>query len=209
MAFKLAIAAPFLIAVAGQAAQTVESPTHLHWSDRQTVISPNGNAKVTVLPAKNLSEAARVYARVNGGQPTLLFRLERDAMLSWSPNGSRVAITDQISSDRNVIRLFSFGDSNGSGVRSSDHLDSRLRSVASTDLPRASELQYYFPRVENWLSNSRLLVSVGILYTMGATGSFKSKCMTFTIDALHGYSIRRIRVADTPDQKRVHCQLWP
>lgn len=209
MGFKLTVAAFFLTAVIGQAAQAVASPTHLHWSEQQTVRPPSGNVKVIVSPSKNLNGAASVYAIVNGARPIILFRLERDGMLSWNPNGSRIAITDQISSNRNVLRLFTFGDLNGSGVQSGDHLDNRLRSAASADLPRASELQYYFPRVENWLSNSRLRVSVGILYTFGATGSFKSKCMTFTIDTLHGYRIRRIRAADTPDKKRVHCQLWP
>jgi hypothetical protein len=179
----------------------------IHWSEAQSVASPNCHWLVQIRPSGD-SPADVTVGRLPKGPQRLLFTLNRDGIIHWGPAQSdRLLLEDQQFSNTYRLRLFDL-ETAESG-KATLEINERVREDVEGRLKPTEKINYYFPRFVSWDTGGQLVISVGVVTVFGASGPFTRHCF--------GYEIKispleiRSTISDIQLKKRfgASCQVWP
>ena len=114
----------------------------------------------------------------------ILFELERDAYVVWSPDSASLMVEDQFTADETRLMLFRLSfvaprDEQGLSI------DRVIRAAAVKSLRKDERMAYYYPDVIGW-DAGMWFVEVGITTTHGETGPFIRHCLGYVVDAKVG-----------------------
>ncbi len=183
------------------------SPTvvDVHWSERQTISSPNCKWSLEILPGKGDVGHAYLKSR-DGKKSTLLFTVNRSGSIRWD-RSDVLAFEDHGYSNTYRLRVFDLSGSKDF-TAGSLQLDVLARKKIEGDLGPEQTIQYYFPKIVA-LEDGKLTVSVGVETTHGDEGPFTPHCYGFQL-ALHPARIVSSVTADElRDRFGASCQKFP
>lgn len=180
-------------------------PVSLHWDDRAQIFSPDCRTTLNVQPSGD--EGAQVSLEVRG-HTSLLFRVDRDAILHWGPDNQSLLVEDAQYS--NHYRLLLFDPlSPLISPTTSLRLDMLLRNKVHTALTKDDNIAYYFPRFVAWPNPADLIVYVGLSTTRGANGPFTEHCFGYQVDPETLRVVNTLTADELKKRYSASCQTAP
>jgi hypothetical protein len=196
---------PFLAADTRGCKSGTVAKFDIQWSKPLKRYAPGCLMALQVIPSESSSDA-QVRVINSNDRYKDLFKLQRDGVVWWSPNGNYLVIEDHRYSNNYRLLVFRMGAAqaaDGLAVR----VDSKIQQKILYSLAPMEDLAYFFPRVYE-IDNKDAIVSVGFTTTLGGAGSFTPHCQWLDVHLSTGLT-GNISPPKHGYNKRNACQLWP
>jgi len=205
----IAIIAVVCLSCAQVLAETItfKDGIHIHWSRKDTIVSPGQIWELDVVPPENdADDFSPVYLRKPGQDKTqLLFQFGRAGMIFWQ--GDALFVEDRASSNTYSIMLFnplSKYPHQSQGLVINDVVRAEVRRKVKNN----EEIYFYYPHFVSWTGN-KLVVSVSVRTTRNGAGPGISYCLGYEIDAQSLEIKSSLTEKELMKKYNADCREWP
>jgi len=185
-------------------AQISPAKRDIHWSEKSSSVSPDLKWRLEVSPQGEDGPAVVSIRRTTDETKHVLFRLQRDASVIWSPDSTSLMVEDRLFSDHYRLMLFHIPFQSQSEQKALS-INRSVKAAVKRSLNPGEQINYYLPEAIGW-RDGHWLIAVGVTTVRGGSGPFTAHCLGFLVND-RGVITQSLSDSQLKDKFGATCQM--